>query len=92
MIIAAMSQTSHLRLADWGVIRAQGADAASFLHSQLTQDFALLDRDHARLAGFCTAKGRLLATMVGWRGGDEEILLALPAETLAAAEAAPPRR
>jgi folate-binding protein YgfZ len=84
MIIAAMSQTSQLRLADWGVIRAQGADAASFLHSQLTQDFALLDRDHARLAGFCTAKGRLLATMVGWRGGEEEILLALPAETLAA--------
>ena len=27
------------------------SDAASFLHSQLTQDFALLDREHARLAG-----------------------------------------
>jgi len=75
---------SQLRLIDWGVIRAHGADAASFLHSQLTQDFALLDRDHARLAGFCTAKGRLLATLVGWRGGDDEVLLALPAETLAA--------
>ncbi len=87
MIIRAMSQTlqaSQLRLADWGVIRAQGADAASFLHGQLTQDFALLDREHARLAGFCTAKGRLLATMVGWKQGDDEILLALPAETLAA--------
>lgn len=85
MIIAAMSaELSQLHLADWGVIRAQGADAASFLHSQLTQDFALLDRDHARLAGFCTAKGRLLATMVGWKHGDDEILLALPAETLAA--------
>jgi len=84
MIIPAMSQASQLRLPDWGVIRAQGADAASFLHSQLTQDFALLDREHARLAGFCTAKGRLLATMVGWRQGDDEILLALPAETLAA--------
>lgn len=84
MIIPAMSQVSSLRLGDWGVIRAQGADAASFLHGQLTQDFALLDRDHARLAGFCTAKGRLLATLVGWRGGDDEILLALPAETLAA--------
>ena len=45
MIIPAMSQASQLRLSDWGVIRAQGADAASFLHSQLTQDFALLDRD-----------------------------------------------
>jgi folate-binding protein YgfZ len=88
MIIGGMSEPTplrtQLRLSDWGVIRAQGADAASFLHSQLTQDFALLDREHARLAGFCTAKGRLLATMVGWRGGDEEILLALPAETLAA--------
>ncbi len=87
MIIPPMSeapQASQLRLSDWGVIRALGADAASFLHSQLTQDFALLDREHARLAGFCTAKGRLLATLVGWRGGDEEILLALPAETLAA--------
>ncbi|RTL46954.1 MAG: folate-binding protein [Burkholderiales bacterium] len=79
-----MPDTSQLRLTDWGVIRAHGTDAASFLHGQLTQDFALLDRDHARLAGFCTAKGRLLASMVGWRGGDDEILLALPAETLAA--------
>lgn len=88
MIIPAMSEPTQLRtqlrLSDWGVIRAHGADAASFLHGQLTQDFALLDREHARLAGFCTAKGRLLATMVGWRGGDDEILLALPAETLAA--------
>ena len=84
MIIPTMPETTQLRLSDWGVIRAQGADAASFLHGQLTQDFALLDRDHARLAGFCTAKGRLLATMVGWRGGDDEILLALPADTLAA--------
>jgi len=75
---------TQVRLSDWGVIRALGADAASFLHGQLTQDFALLDREHARLAGFCTAKGRLLATMVGWRQADDEILLALPADTLAA--------
>ncbi len=84
MIIGGMTEPTSLRLTDWGVIRAQGADAASFLHGQLTQDFALLDRDHARLAGFCTAKGRLLATMVGWKQGDEDILLALPVETLAA--------
>lgn len=84
MIIPAMLQASQLHLRDWGVIRAQGADATAFLHGQLTQDFALLDRGHARLAGFCTAKGRLLATLVGWRGGEDEILLALPAETLAA--------
>ncbi len=88
MIIPAMSEPTQLptqhRLTDWGVIRAQGTDAASFLHGQLTQDFAGLDRDHARLAGFCTAKGRLLATMVGWKQGDDDLLLALPAETLPA--------
>ncbi|TXI16299.1 MAG: folate-binding protein [Roseateles sp.] len=76
--------TGALRLTDWGVIRAQGADAATFLHGQLTQDFALLGHDQARLAGYCSAKGRLLAALVGWRAGDDEILLALPAELIAA--------
>jgi tRNA-modifying protein YgfZ len=83
MIIAAMPATSFLRLADWGVIRATGADAASFLHGQLTQDFTHLDADHARLAGYCSPKGRLLASLLGWREGDD-ILLALPLDTLAA--------
>jgi len=56
-----------LRLADWGVIRAQGADAASFLHGQLTQDMTSLREGTARLAGFCSAKGRLMASFVVWR-------------------------
>ena len=34
-----------------GVIRVQGEDAARFLQGQLTQDFALLGADEARLAG-----------------------------------------
>jgi hypothetical protein len=77
--------TAALRLTDWGVVRAQGADAASFLHGQLTQDIANLPQDAARLAGYCTAKGRLLATMLVWRGNaEDELLLALPAELLAA--------
>ena len=85
MIISAMTAPAHaLPLTDWGVIRASGADAATFLHSQLTQDFSLLDRQHARLAGYCTAKGRLLATMVGWKASDDELLLALPLELLPA--------
>ncbi|MEG2049479.1 MAG: folate-binding protein, partial [Comamonas sp.] len=58
-----------------GVIRAQGADAASFLHGQLTQDFALLDTQHARLAAYCSAKGRMLASFIGFKTGPEEILL-----------------
>ena len=58
-----------------GVIRAVGADAASFLHGQLSNDFALLDMNHARLAAFCTAKGRMLASFIGFKRSAEEIVL-----------------
>jgi folate-binding protein YgfZ len=58
-----------------GVLRAQGEDAAAFLHGQLTQDFALLGTDRARLAAFCTAKGRMLASFIGFKRGPDEILL-----------------
>ena len=71
-------------LADWGLIRASGADAAPFLHGQLTQDFAHLDLSRARLAGYCSAKGRLLASFVGWRRAGDEILLACSADLLPA--------
>lgn len=71
------------RLDDWGVIRAQGADAAAFLHGQLTQDFLLLGQGEARLAGFCSAKGRMLASFIGWKSGPEEILLACRRDLLA---------
>ena len=73
-----------VRLSDWGVIRAQGADAASFLHGQLTQDVLQLDERSARLVGYCTAKGRLLASGVLWRGGADEWLLACSADVLTA--------
>jgi len=71
-------------LTDWGVIRAQGPDAASFLNSQLTQDLLHLDARQARLAGYCSPKGRLLATFVAWRAAEDEILLACSADLLAA--------
>lgn len=75
--------TGACRLTDLGVIRVQGADAASFLHGQLTTDFASLSMTEARLAGFCSAKGRLMATLIAWKTANDEILLALPAELLA---------
>lgn len=50
-----------------GVIRAVGADAATFLQGQLTQDFLLLKSDQARLAAFCSAKGRMQASFIGFK-------------------------
>jgi len=73
-----------VRLHDWGVIRAAGPDARSFLHSQLTQDMLHLEASQARLAGFCSAKGRLQASFVVWRNGTDDVLLACSADLLPA--------
>lgn len=58
-----------------GVLRAQGADAVQFIHSQLTQDFVLLDAGHARLAAFCNAKGRMQASFIGLKPAPDTVLL-----------------
>lgn len=73
-----------LPLADWGVIRAQGDDAAKFLHGQLTQDIERLAPGRAALAGYCSAKGRLLASFIVWRPAPDEVLLACSADLLPA--------
>jgi len=71
-----------VRLTDWGLIRAQGPDAASFLQGQLTADIAGLAPGRATLAGFCSAKGRLQASFIVWSSAPEEILLACSADLL----------
>ena len=58
---------SMIPLRDLSVIKISGADAADFLHGQLTQDIVGLPAGQARLAAYCTPKGRLLATLVIWR-------------------------
>jgi folate-binding protein YgfZ len=71
-------------LADWGVILAEGPDAAAFLNGQLTQDMLHLEPSRASLAGYCSPKGRLLATFVVWRLSSESFALACSADLLAA--------
>ncbi|MCC2595547.1 folate-binding protein [Pusillimonas sp. MFBS29] len=60
-------------LADLAVIEITGPDAVTFLHGQLSHDIAGLSPGHAHLAGFCTAKGRLLGTMVVWPLSGSEV-------------------
>lgn len=71
-------------LADWGVIRAEGPDAAAFLHGQLTQDFALMRPGEARLAALCTAKGRMIASFIGLKPAPDQVLLLCRPDLLAA--------
>jgi tRNA-modifying protein YgfZ len=66
-----------------GIIRAQGADAVKFLQGQLTQDVALLGLAEARLAAWCSAKGRMLASFVVLKNTQDDILLICNASVLA---------
>ena len=68
-------------LSDLGVIRASGDDARHFLHNQLTNDIDNLSTDEARLAGYCSPKGRLLASLLTW-AVDDDILMMLPKSLL----------
>lgn len=72
---AVLSRGAFMPLDQFGVIDAMGDDAASFLHGQLTNDVQHLDAASARLAGYCSPKGRLLASMLIWRAADTIRLL-----------------
>ena len=65
------------------IIAVTGEEAAGFLHGQLTNDVEHLGNAEARLAGYCTPKGRLLASFVMWRNA-ESVFLQLPSELRAA--------
>ena len=67
-----MTQHQVTELSDWGLLLIEGPDAGSFLQGQLTNSIlgmtrippAALARGYSgvRLSGYCTAKGRLLAS------------------------------
>ena len=66
-----------------GLIEVTGADAATFLHGQLTNDVTSLSPGTVRLAGYCTPKGRLQATMLMWRGLGAPVASPAPATATA---------
>lgn len=51
-------------LPHWGCIDADGPEAEAFLQAQLTSDVAAIAPDGIGIGGYCTPKGRLLATFV----------------------------
>ena len=64
-------------ITDLGLIALDGEESASFLHNQLTNDVEHLGQGEARLAGYCSPKGRLLASFLMWRN-ESSIFLQLP--------------
>lgn len=61
--------------AQFGLIRATGVDARYFLHAQLTQDVLNLGANETKLAGYCSAKGRLFAVLQMYAMGDDVFLV-----------------
>ena len=68
----------------WGVLRVAGADAAAFLHCQLSSDVQGLDAGCGQYWSYNSPKGRMLANGVLWRApagqGDGAITLLVAAD------------
>lgn len=73
--MATPALTGIARLTHLGIIKIEGEEAAKFIHGQLTHDFSSLDLHTARLAAFCSAKGRMQASFIGFKRSATEILL-----------------
>lgn len=71
-------------LPELGVLQAAGPDTAAFLHGQLSQDIEHLGAHQARLAAYCSAKGRMLASAIALRPQADAAWLVCDASVLPA--------
>lgn len=60
-LAAAANGTVFTNLSTRGLLKVSGEDAVAFLQGQVTNDVKLLGGSNSQFAGYCTAKGRLLA-------------------------------
>ncbi len=65
------NSTRLIDLSSRALIRVAGAEAASFLQGQLTQDVGALENARVLWAAHCSPKGRMLATFLMWKEADE---------------------
>lgn len=72
-----------LPLSHMGLIRFSGPDSGAFLQGQLSSDVSKLAADAMQYSSYSTPKGRMLATFLMLRDG-EDYLLQLPASLLPA--------
>ena len=72
-----MSKNFICELTQFGLVRFSGAEAQTFLHNQLSCDVAALTRNKSTYGSYCTPKGRMLATFLLWRSG-EDFFMQLP--------------
>ncbi len=78
-LVAARDGTIVADLSLNALLAVTGDDATAFLHGQLTNDVQSLPEGAAQWTGWCSAKGRLLATFLLLKRADGYLLM-LPAE------------
>lgn len=76
-LLATRQGTVLCDLSQFGALRVSGEEAESFLQNLLSNDIRGVGSTRAQLSSFNTAKGRMLATLLIRREG-EEYLLQLP--------------
>jgi tRNA-modifying protein YgfZ len=69
-----LADLSHLAL-----LRAEGAEAQSFLQGQFSNDVRLISAARAQLSAYCNAKGRMFAIFMIFQHPDGGYYLQLPA-------------
>lgn len=72
-------------LSHYGLIRFSGDDAQTFLQSQLSCDIREINLQKAQYGGYCTPKGRVLASFLLWQQ-DNYLLMQLPASLSASVQ------
>ncbi len=68
------------RLSGFAGFCARGDDVQTFLQGQLTNDVKALNASHWQRTGYCTPKGRLMASFLQWEVGTKAIGHLLPSE------------
>lgn len=71
---ASVQNTVLCDLSHFGTLRVAGDEAQSFLQNLLSNDIGEVSATRAQLSSFNTAKGRMLASMLIWRDGDDYLL------------------
>jgi hypothetical protein len=61
-------------LSQFGLLQVSGEDAQTFLQNLLSNDIRDADSGRVQLSSFNNAKGRMLASMLVWKQGDDYLL------------------
>ncbi|MBM3116715.1 YgfZ/GcvT domain-containing protein [Jeongeupia naejangsanensis] len=73
-LAALASQSVVSPLAQYGLIRFSGEETATFLNGQLSSDVRTLALDTAQYSSYSTPKGRMLASFLVFRAGEDYLL------------------